>query len=88
MTSTSTLDWINNRNGSVTHLSDLLPCRNGRQVMRRTETDDVRRQIVEVVFVGRKDTDGAPKGGRGLLRWWLEPGQLRALGKKRAKLEA
>jgi hypothetical protein len=29
-----------------------------------------------------------PKIGRGVLRWWLEPGQLRALGKKRAKLEA
>jgi phosphohistidine phosphatase len=29
-----------------------------------------------------------PKVGRGVLRWWLEPGQLRALGKKRAKLEA
>jgi phosphohistidine phosphatase len=28
-----------------------------------------------------------PKIGRGMLRWWLEPGQLRALGKKRAKLE-
>ena len=29
-----------------------------------------------------------PKVGRGVLRWWMEPGQLRALGKKRAKLEA
>ena len=29
-----------------------------------------------------------PKIDRGVLRWWLEPGQLRALGKKRAKLEA
>jgi phosphohistidine phosphatase len=29
-----------------------------------------------------------PKLGRGVLRWWMEPGQLRALGKKRAKLEA
>src|SRR5262245_46684761 len=29
-----------------------------------------------------------PKMGRGVLRWWMEPGQLRALGKKRAKLEA
>ena len=29
-----------------------------------------------------------PKIGRGVLRWWLEPGQLRALGKKKAKLEA
>ncbi|HEU4503319.1 MAG TPA: hypothetical protein VFR79_00705 [Nitrospira sp.] len=29
-----------------------------------------------------------PKVGRGVLRWWLEPGQLKALGKKRAKLEA
>lgn len=29
-----------------------------------------------------------PKIGRGVLRWWLEPGQLRSLGKKRAKLEA
>lgn len=29
-----------------------------------------------------------PKIGRGVLRWWMEPGQLRALGKKRAKLEA
>jgi phosphohistidine phosphatase len=28
-----------------------------------------------------------PKVGRGILRWWMEPGQLRALGKKRAKLE-
>jgi len=28
-----------------------------------------------------------PKIGRGVLRWWMEPGQLRALGKKRAKLE-
>jgi phosphohistidine phosphatase len=29
-----------------------------------------------------------PKVGRGVLRWWMEPGQLRALGKKKAKLEA
>jgi phosphohistidine phosphatase len=29
-----------------------------------------------------------PKIGRGVLRWWMEPGQLKALGKKRAKLEA
>ena len=29
-----------------------------------------------------------PKGGQGVLRWWMEPSQLRALGKKRAKLEA
>jgi phosphohistidine phosphatase len=29
-----------------------------------------------------------PKIGRGVLRWWMEPGQLRGLGKKRAKLEA
>jgi phosphohistidine phosphatase len=29
-----------------------------------------------------------PKLGRGVLRWWMEPGQLRALGKKKAKLEA
>ena len=29
-----------------------------------------------------------PKIGRGVLRWWMEPAQLRALGKKRAKLEA
>ena len=29
-----------------------------------------------------------PKAGRGVLRWWMEPGQLRALGKKRAKQEA
>ncbi len=29
-----------------------------------------------------------PKVGRGVLRWWMEPGQLRALGKKTAKLEA
>ena len=29
-----------------------------------------------------------PKVGRGVLRWWMEPGQLRGLGKKRAKLEA
>lgn len=28
------------------------------------------------------------KLGRGVLRWWMEPGQLRGLGKKRAKLEA
>ncbi len=28
------------------------------------------------------------KVGRGVLRWWMEPGQLRALGKKKAKLEA
>jgi phosphohistidine phosphatase len=28
------------------------------------------------------------KAGRGVLRWWMEPGQLRSLGKKRAKLEA
>jgi phosphohistidine phosphatase len=28
-----------------------------------------------------------PKVSRGVLRWWMEPGQLRALGKKRAKLE-
>ncbi|HKT33471.1 MAG TPA: histidine phosphatase family protein [Nitrospira sp.] len=28
-----------------------------------------------------------PKIGRGVLRWWMEPGQLRALGKKRAKVE-
>ena len=28
-----------------------------------------------------------PKVGRGVLRWWLEPGQLRGLGKKQAKLE-
>ena len=28
-----------------------------------------------------------PKIGRGVLRWWMEPGQLRALGKKRTKLE-
>jgi len=27
------------------------------------------------------------KVGRGMLRWWMEPGQLRALGKKKAKLE-
>jgi phosphohistidine phosphatase len=29
-----------------------------------------------------------PKIGQGVLRWWMEPGQLRGLGKKRAKLEA
>jgi phosphohistidine phosphatase len=29
-----------------------------------------------------------PRISRGALRWWMEPGQLRALGKKRAKLEA
>ena len=29
-----------------------------------------------------------PKLGRGVLRWWMEPGQLRGLGKKQAKLEA
>ena len=29
-----------------------------------------------------------PKISRGVLRWWMEPAQLRALGKKRAKLEA
>jgi phosphohistidine phosphatase len=29
-----------------------------------------------------------PKIGRGVLHWWMEPGQLRALGKKRAKLES
>jgi phosphohistidine phosphatase len=28
-----------------------------------------------------------PKVSRGVLRWWMEPGQLRALGKKRMKLE-
>ena len=28
-----------------------------------------------------------PKVGRGVLRWWMEPGQLRGLGKKREKLE-
>lgn len=28
-----------------------------------------------------------PKVSRGVLRWWMEPGQLRALGKKRVKLE-
>lgn len=28
-----------------------------------------------------------PKVSRGVLRWWLEPGQLRALGKKKVKLE-
>jgi len=28
-----------------------------------------------------------PKIGRGVLRWWMEPGQLRALGKKKMKLE-
>ncbi len=28
-----------------------------------------------------------PKISRGVLRWWMEPGQLRALGRKRAKLE-
>jgi phosphohistidine phosphatase len=28
-----------------------------------------------------------PKVSRGVLRWWMEPGQLRALGKKRLKLE-
>ena len=28
-----------------------------------------------------------PKVGKGVLRWWMEPGQLRALGKKQAKLE-
>jgi len=29
-----------------------------------------------------------PKIARGVLRWWMEPGQLRALAKKRAKSEA
>ena len=29
-----------------------------------------------------------PKVGTGVLRWWMEPGQLRALGRKKAKLEA
>ena len=33
------------------------------------------------------ELESPPKVGRGVLRWWLEPGQLRALGKKRAKLE-
>jgi phosphohistidine phosphatase len=28
-----------------------------------------------------------PKVSRGVLRWWMEPGQLRALGKKKLKLE-
>ena len=28
-----------------------------------------------------------PKIARGVLRWWMEPAQLRALGKKRIKLE-
>lgn len=27
------------------------------------------------------------KPGRGVLRWWMEPGQLRTLGKKKAKIE-
>ena len=26
-----------------------------------------------------------PKAGRGILRWWMEPAQLRAMGKRRAK---
>lgn len=29
-----------------------------------------------------------PKPSRGVLRWWMEPSQLRVLGKKRVKLEA
>lgn len=29
-----------------------------------------------------------PKAGRGLLHWWMGPGQLRALGKKGVKVEA
>ena len=29
-----------------------------------------------------------PKPGRGVLRWWMEPSQLRVLGKRRAKVEA
>jgi phosphohistidine phosphatase len=28
-----------------------------------------------------------PKVSRGVLRWWMEPGQLRAFGKKKFKLE-
>lgn len=29
-----------------------------------------------------------PKAGRGLLHWWMGPGQLRALGKKGVRIEA
>jgi phosphohistidine phosphatase len=36
---------------------------------------------------GLIELSSPPKIGRGILRWWMEPGQLRALGKKQAKLE-
>ena len=34
------------------------------------------------------DLPSPPKAGRGLLHWWMEPGQLRALGKKGVRIAA